>query len=77
MNNANDNLLKQLSKQNNINVDELKKAAQQGNIDSYISKKLPKDASQKIQQVLSDKAATEKLLSTPEAKELMKKLMNK
>lgn len=61
----------------NINPDELKKAVENKTLDSYINKNLPTDASKKIKAVLSDKAATEKLLGTPEAKALMQKFMKK
>ncbi len=61
----------------NINVDELKKAVENGTVDSYISKNLPAGTNKKIKEVLSDKAATEKLLNTPEAKALMQKFMKK
>lgn len=57
-----------------INIDEMKKAAQNGKIEDYINKTLSQDAANKLKNILSDKKATEKLLSTPEAKELMNKL---
>lgn len=61
----------------NINIDELQKYANAGKIDDYIDKKLSPAASKKLKQVLSDKSATEKLLSTPQAKDLLNKFMNK
>ena len=61
--------------QNDIN--ELKKSVESGNIDDFIDKKLSPEASKKLKNVLADKSATEKLLNTPEAKALLKKLMNK
>lgn len=64
-------------KKANINIDELKKATQNGNAEEYLSKKLPKDASEKIKKILSDKQATEKLLSTPQAKKLFEQLNKK
>ena len=61
--------------QNDIN--ELKKSVENGNVDDFIDKKLSPEASKKLKNVLADKSATEKLLNTPEAKALLKKLMNK
>lgn len=59
----------------NYNINDLKKVADSGNLDDFINKNLSQEAAGKLQNILSDKAATEKLLSTPQAKELMKKLM--
>ncbi len=64
-------------KKNNIDIDEFKKYAEQGKVDDFINKNLSPQASNKLKQILSDKDATNKLLSTPEAKELMKKIMNR
>ncbi|MGN0458740.1 MAG: hypothetical protein ACI4IL_07210 [Eubacterium sp.] len=64
-------------KKNNIDINEFKKAAEQGKMDDFINKNLSSEASSKLKQILSDKEATDKLLSTPQAKELMKKLMNR
>lgn len=61
----------------NDDINELKKAVNNGKVDDFIDKKLSPQASQKLKKVLSDKQATEKLLNTPQAKELMKKLMDK
>lgn len=66
-----------ISMNNNINIDELKQAVQNGNVDDFIDKKLSPVASKKVKQILSDKSATDKLLQTPQAKELFNKLMNK
>ncbi len=76
MKNINDDALNKMAKKSNISIDELKRAAQDGKIDDFIDKRLSSDASQKIKRVLSDKSATEKLLSTPQAKELLNKLLN-
>lgn len=77
MNNINDKNIKNVASKANINIDELKKATENGNIDDFIDKKLSPEASKKIKQILSDKSATDKLLQTPQAKELLNKLMNK
>lgn len=76
MKKANDDSVFKMAKSNNININELKQAAENGKVDDFIDKKLSKEASQKIKNILSDKSATEKLLSTPQAKELMNKLLN-
>ncbi|MGN0532229.1 MAG: hypothetical protein ACI4IN_05480 [Eubacterium sp.] len=76
MKNPNDDAIFKMAKNNNININELKQAAENGKVDDFIDKKLSKEASQKIKNILSDKSATEKLLSTPQAKELMNKLLN-
>lgn len=60
----------------NNDINELKKAVNNGKVEDFIDKKLTPDASAKLKQILSDKQATEKLLNTPQAKELMKKLMD-
>lgn len=76
MNNDEINKLFKNTKQNTgIDINEMKKAAKQGNMDDFLNKSLSHDAAKKLKNVLSNKEATEKLLSTPQAKELMKKLM--
>ncbi|MFQ8957488.1 MAG: hypothetical protein ACLR6O_00800 [Eubacterium sp.] len=47
MKNINDKNIKR-TQNSNINIDELKAAAQSGNAEQYISRALPKDASDKI-----------------------------
>lgn len=76
MKKPNDDSVFKMAKNNNVNINELKQAAENGKVDDFIDKKLSKEASQKIKNILSDKSATEKLLSTPQAKELMNKLLN-
>lgn len=73
--NIDDKKLSNAAGRMNINIDELKKATSSGNIDDFIDKNLKASEAQKLKQVLSNKDATEKLLSTPQAKELLKKLM--
>ena len=62
---------------NNNDINELKKAVSSGSVDDFINKILSPEQSEKIKKVLSDKNATQKLLSTPQAKELLKKLNDK
>lgn len=77
MKNMNDKALNEAAKRANIDINELKRASQNGNVDDFINRNLPPDASKKLKNILSNQAATEKLLSTPQAKELLNKLMNK
>ena len=51
----------------------MKEAGEKGQLDDFVNKNLSPEASEKLKSVLSDKAACEKLLSTPQAKELLKK----
>lgn len=67
-------LFKSAGKKSGVDIDKMKQAAEKGELDEYINKNLSGDLSGKLKDVLSDKAKTEKLLSTPQAKELMKKL---
>ena len=60
-----------------INVNEMKSAAEQGKLEDFIGKSLSPEASKKLKAVLADKAATEKLLATDEAKSLLNALLNK
>ena len=68
-------IMKNASKKTGVDVNKMKNAAQNGKLDDFIGKNLSADASKKLKSVLSDKSATEKLLSTPEAKELLKNLL--
>jgi hypothetical protein len=77
MKNINDKSLEQVAKKANIDVNQLKQATQNGTVDDFIDKNMSKQASEKLKSILSDKSATEKLLSTPQAKELLNKLLDK
>lgn len=66
MNNKQDKL-------NNIDIEKIRKAANDGKIDEFLSSNLSEQTAKKVKSVLSDKEAARKLLSTPQAKELMKK----
>ncbi len=68
-------ILKNASKKTGVDVNQMKSAAENGKLDDFIGKNLSGEASQKLKSVLSDKNAVEKLLSTPEAKELLKNLL--
>ncbi len=68
-------ILKNASKKSGVDINGLKKAADGGRLDDFINKNLSAEASSKLKSVLSDKQQTEKLLSTPQAKELIKNLL--
>ncbi len=68
-----DNLANIASKHLGTSPDELKKAAQNGNVQNLLSNMSPMQA-QQIQKILSDENAAKKLLSTPQAQELLRRL---
>lgn len=68
-------IMKNASQKAGVDVNKMKNAAESGKLDDFIGKNLSADASQKLKSVLTDKSAAEKLLSTPEAKELLKNLL--
>lgn len=71
----NKNQMNSIKGKTGIDVTKMKQAAEEGKLDDFINKNLSQNAANQLQSILSDKSAAEKLLSTPEAKELMKKLM--
>lgn len=77
MKNIDEKKLNNLASKANINVNELKKASESGNVEDYINKNLSSEASAKIKSILNDKSTMDKLLSTPEAKAIIDKLMKK
>ncbi len=74
-NNEMNKLMENARKKAGIDINKMKQAAEKGNLDDFINQNLSADASKKLKNVLTDKSAAEKLLSTPQAKDLMKKLM--
>lgn len=74
-NNEMNRLMKQAQQKTGIDVNKMKEAADKGQLDDFVNKNLSSQASAQLKNVLTNKEAAEKLLSTPEAKELMKKLM--
>ena len=58
---------------NNYNIDELMALTKSGKADDLLSR-LSKSDADKIKSVLSDKAATEKLLQTTQAQEILRYL---
>lgn len=67
-------ILNSLSKRLGENPDTLKKNAQNGDISKILNQMDSKQA-QKVQNILNDKEQTEKILKTPQAQALLKKLM--
>ena len=69
-----ENLINTISQKLGTNPDELKKAAQNKNANDILKNLSEKDA-EKVKNVLSDKSAASKILSSPKAQQLLKKLM--
>ena len=69
-----ENLLKKASESMGINQETAKN--NKTNVNNILSK-LPQNQADKVKEILSDKEATKKLLSTPKAQELLKKLLGK
>lgn len=74
-NNELNRMMKQAQQKTGIDVNKMKEAADKGQLDDFVNKNLSSQATAQLKNVLTNKEAAEKLLSTPEAKELMKKLM--
>lgn len=54
-------------------VDDMKKHKNRQDAQDYLMQQLNPDQSKRLQELLSDKSAMEKMLSTPQAQELLKK----
>ena len=67
-------LVQQISQKMGANPDKLRASAQKGDVSQVLSGLSPEDA-QKVQKILADKNAQEKLLATPQAQMLLKKLL--
>ena len=74
MSNNHDNLINSAAKRLGTTPDAIKSAVQSGSADSLMSSMPPEEA-EKLKKLLSNKAATEKLLKSPQVQELMNKLM--
>ncbi len=57
----------------NTSPQQLKNAVQNGNIQNILSK-MPPSQAQQIQKILSDETAAKKLLDSPQARELIRRL---
>lgn len=68
------NMMKNAQKKTGIDMQKMKQAADDGRLDDFINKNLSSDSAKQLKNVLTNKDAAEKLLSTPQAKELLKKL---
>ena len=67
-------ILNSLSKRLGENPEKLKQNMQNGDMSKVLNNMSPKQAN-KINEILNDKEKTEKLLKTPQAQALLKKLM--
>ena len=74
MSNNHENLINSAAKHLGTSPDAIKSAVQSGSVDNLISSMPPGEA-EKLKKFLSNKAATEKLLKSPQVQELMSKLM--
>lgn len=72
-----DMLSKMAKKKTGLDVGEMKQSIQNGTLNQFLDQKMDPAAASQLKQVLTDKGAAEKMLNTPEAKELMKKLFGK
>lgn len=68
------NLINTASQRLGTTPEDLKKAGQQGNVQNLLNQ-LDGEQAKKVQQILNDKEASQKLLNTPQAQALLKKLM--
>ena len=68
------NLINTASQRLGTTPEDLKKASQQGNVQNLLNQ-LDGEQAKKVQQILNDKEASQKLLNTPQAQALLKKLM--
>lgn len=68
------NLINGLSQRLNAEPDQIKAAVEKGNLDSVL-KGMNSSQAAKIQSILADPEASQKILSTPQAQALIKKLM--
>ena len=71
-----DALINLVSKKMGTSSESLKKDLQSGDI-SNLTKGMNNDDAQKLKEALSNKELTQKIMSSPEAQELMKKLQGK
>lgn len=69
-----DKLINSVSEKMGTDPEKLKSAISSGSVDNVLAGLKPEDA-QQIRRVLSDKAATERIMKSPQVQELMKKLM--
>ena len=70
----NNNYFNKTNGKSKIDVDKMKQAAEQGRHDDFISQNLSSENAARLNEILGSKEETERLLSSPQAQELMKKL---
>ena len=73
-NNEINNLINGLSQRLNTSPDDLKKNLEKGNLNSIVNK-MSSTQAKKLQKILDNPQQSEKILTSPQAKALMKKLM--
>ncbi len=73
MNNQ-ENLINSAAKHLGTSPDAIKSAVQSGSVENLLGNMKPEEA-EKLKRFMSDRAATEKLMNSPQVQELMKKLM--
>lgn len=66
--------MNEINKKVGFDVAKMQEAAQKGQLDEFVNQNLSEKATRQLKEVLSNKEACEKLLNSPQAKELMKKL---
>lgn len=70
------NLINQASKSLNTDAETVEQAAKSGDYSQILKNMNPNDA-KKIQSILNDKSATEKILASDQAKEIINKIFGK
>ena len=75
MSNSNlDDLMKKISEKLNIDQNQLSKAENKKEIDNILNTASPSDI-EKAKKIISDKSTLSKVLSTPAAKQILKKFL--
>lgn len=68
--------LKRIAKQKTgLDINSMASAAKNGSLDSFLSKNMDSNSAEKVKQLLVDKEKAQKVLNTPEAQALIKKLL--
>lgn len=72
-----DLLAKMAKQKTGVDVSQMKSSVENGTFDQYLNNNMDPSTADKLKKVLTDKSAAQELLNTPEAKELMRKLLGK
>ena len=68
--------LKRIAKhKKGLDINSMASAAKNGSLDSFLSKNMDSNSAEKVKQLLVDKEKAQKVLNTPEAQALIKKLL--